>query len=162
MRGNTSSPAITHVTAGDAFSAPRLPPHAPLPAGCQTAFQQNHTFDHAKPYVSQTRNTRTALRSVRHGHTKMAHGSKKTETEKSTKANNHLFLNNLPRQKEYFKLRAHTRFAVMPKHSLRCRTESALGRDFGLCPSANASPQSQNLFITQKREPQSPLFCLSS
>lgn len=58
MRGSTSSPAITHVTAGDAFSAPRLPPHAPLPAGCQTAFQQNHTSCPAKAYLSQGKTIR--------------------------------------------------------------------------------------------------------
>ncbi len=176
MKGNTSSPAITRVTAGDAFSPPRLPTArtpAPSAANCRLAkpyllhaksipfARQNHTFGHAKPYVSQTRHAHTACEAAA-----MASQGRLAETRKRKRRKEQKAPTGFPSTL----YRSRKNLLPFKKHTL-CRSAKArfasqngamLGRAFSLCPSANTPPQSPNLFTTQKREPQSPLFRLSS
>lgn len=162
MRGYTSSPAITHVTAGDAFSAPLLPPHTPLPANRQTAIQQNHTFCPAKAYLSQGK----TIRLTTQNHTFRKHAIRTRHCEASTtgtqgrltearkrkqrrgQTTTIIYHSTLYRSKKKSLRLGHTEFAILPSHTLRCSTELTPERTFSLCLSGNASPQSQNLFIT--------------
>lgn len=194
MKGNTSSPAITRVTAGDAFSPPCRPTArtpAPSAANCRLAkpyllhaksipfARQNHTFGHAKPYVSQTRYAHTAWRGGSHGHTRAARRSKKTETAKESEATNWLPVNTLSQQKKNFCLKktytlpfcqstlclaersyAWKSFQPLPFRQRTTAKPKPLynSKERAAKPSLPPIIINSNLLLLERKEPQSPLF----